>query len=81
MDLDPVEVTARFDQVGKVTPLRFIWRGRNYAVEGSGRRWQAEDGLHFLVMAAGERVFELIFDPAQGRWFIKHFRSAGTYMA
>jgi hypothetical protein len=36
MDLDPVEVTARFDQVGKVTPLRFIWKGRNYPVEGSG---------------------------------------------
>ena len=27
--------------------------------------------LHLLVMAAGERVFELLFVPQDGRWFIQ----------
>jgi hypothetical protein len=80
MELDPVEVTARFDREGRVTPLRFTWQGRDYPVEGAGRRWKAEDGLHILVMAAGERVFELLFDPAQGRWFIKSPHSARTHI-
>lgn len=71
MALDLIEVIARFDLDGKVTPLRFTWKGQDYVVEGAGRRWQAEDGLHILVMAAGERVFELIFDPRVGRWLIK----------
>ena len=69
--MDPVEVTARYDMDGKVTPLRFSWQGRDYMVEGTGRRWQADDGLHLLVMAAGERVFELLFVPQDGRWFIQ----------
>jgi hypothetical protein len=69
--MEAVEVTARYDKEGKVTPLRFTWQGREYMVEGTGRRWQAQDGLHLLVMAAGERVFELLFVPQNGRWFIK----------
>jgi hypothetical protein len=70
-ELEAIEVTARFERDGKVIPLRFTWKGREYSVEGTGRSWHAEDGLHILVMAAGERVFELVFVPAQGRWFIK----------
>jgi hypothetical protein len=79
--MEPIEVTARFELDGKVTPLRFKWKGHDYLVEGTGRGWQAEDGLHLLVMATGERVFELLFDSSQIRWFIKHPRSAGTFMA
>jgi hypothetical protein len=69
--MEAVEVTARYDKEGKVTPLRFTWQGKEYVVEGTGRRWQAQDGLHLLVMAAGERVFELLFVPLNGRWFIQ----------
>lgn len=69
--MEAVEVTVRYDKEGKVTPLRFTWQGREYMVEGTGRRWQAQDGLHLLVMAAGERVFELLFVPVEGRWYIK----------
>jgi hypothetical protein len=69
--MEPVEVTACYGIHGKVTPLSFTWQGREYLVEGTGRRWQAEDGLHLLVMAAGERVFELLFVPQDGCWFIK----------
>jgi hypothetical protein len=69
--MEPVEVTARYDTDGKVTPLRFSWQGREYQVEGTGRRWHSDDGLHLMVMAAGERVFELLFVPQDSRWFIK----------
>ena len=79
--MDPVEVTARFDIDGKVTPLRFSWNGREYPIEGAGRRWQAEDGLHILVMAAGEQVFELLFAQEKGRWFIKPLGQASGRFA
>ena len=81
MELDLVEVTARFDRDGKVIPLRFNWKGQDFPVEGAGRRWKAEDGLHILVMAAGERVFELLFDPAQLRWFIKPVGPLSNWLA
>ena len=74
--MEPIEVTARFDVDGTVTPLRFSWKGQDYPVEGAGRRWLDEDGLHILVMAAGERVFELLSVPQEGRWFIKTTRPA-----
>jgi len=74
--MEPIEVTARYSIDGKVTPLSFTWQGREYMVEGTGRHWQAEDGLHLLVMAAGEQVFELLFVPQDGRWFIKRRRSS-----
>jgi hypothetical protein len=79
--MEPIEVNARFELDGKVTPLRFKWKGQDYQVEGTGRRWQAQDGLHLLVMAAGERVFELLFIPKDGQWFIKPVGSGATRWA
>ena len=79
--MDPIEVTARFELDGKVTPLRFKWKGQDYQVEGTGRSWQAEDGLHLLVMAAGERIFELLFVPQDGQWFIKSVGSGAIRWA
>jgi hypothetical protein len=79
--MDPIEVTARFELDGKVTPLRIKWKGHDYLIEGTGRRWQAQDGLHLLVMAAGERVFELLFIPKDGQWFIKPVGSGVTRWA
>ena len=79
--MDPVEVTARFDLSGKVTPLSFTWQGREYQVEGTGRRWLAQDGLHLLVMAVGERVFELVFFAQEGSWFIQPRSLVTKWMA
>ena len=69
--VEAVEVVARFDLSGKIIPLSVTWREKNYSIESSGRRWQAEDGQHILVMTHSERMFELVFNPAAGRWYLK----------
>ena len=66
--METVEVTATFDTEGKITPLNFIWGGRAYKVESIGRRWQAKDGLHVLVMVSGNQDFHLIFSPTEVVW-------------
>lgn len=67
----PIEVSARFDKDGNLTPTSFTWRGHDYPVSVGARRWQDEAGQHFMVMAPGERVFELVFDPATLRWYLQ----------
>lgn len=68
--MQPVEVTVRFDCEGKMTPLRFTWKDSDYLVESTGRRWETSEGKHVLVMTSDGRIFELIFTPSQGRWFM-----------
>jgi hypothetical protein len=67
--MESIEVTAHFDLTGQPTPLEFTWQGRHYQVESTGRRWQAPDGQHILVMTPGGRMFELVFTP-EGRWLL-----------
>ena len=72
---EAIEVTARFLAEGGLQVLRFRWDGRIYTVTGSGRRWQAEDGLHLLLQAqpephAPQAMFELRYDAQAGRWFM-----------
>jgi hypothetical protein len=69
--MDAIEVTVRFDALGKATPLQFSWRGREYQVDSTGRRWEDEQGQHILVMIPGGRVFEMLFSPAEQRWYLK----------
>ncbi len=70
--MEKIEVTARFDRDGKITPLSFTWRGQKYPVDSTGRSWVDETGQHFLVMVPGERVYELVFLPAEIHWYLKH---------
>lgn len=69
--MQPIEVIARFEANGNIYPTQFIWRDQTYSVLSTGRRWQDETGLHILVMIAGERVYELIFQPEGMHWFLK----------
>jgi len=69
--MEPIEVTARFDPQGQITPLRFTWKGRSYLVESTGRRWTGADGQHILVMAISGELFELLFAPGEDRWFLE----------
>lgn len=66
--METVEVTARFDPDGRVTPLSFTWQGKPYRVEATGRRWEAKDGLHLLVMVVGNRAYHLVFERHSGIW-------------
>jgi len=71
--MEPVEVIARFDAHGRLTPLSFTWQGQSFPVDSTGRRWQDEGGEHILVMIPIERVCELVFIPAEGRWYVRFF--------
>ena len=66
--METIEVTARFDTQGHITPLNFTWQGRAYRIEATGRRWEAKDGLHILVMALGNRAFHIVFNSQTGIW-------------
>jgi hypothetical protein len=74
--MEVIEVMARFDSKGNATPLHFACKSGVYYVESTGRRWKAEDGDHILVMAPGGRVFELLFVPQEGRWYLKQVRQS-----
>jgi len=65
--MEPITITVRFDLHGQATPLDFTWRGQNYRVESTGRRWQASDGQHLMILTSVGRMFELLF-ASDGRW-------------
>jgi len=68
--MEPVEVAARFGLDGKIVPLNFSWREKSYKITSVGRSWEDEAGRHILVMTPGDRIFELVFTPAESRWYI-----------
>ena len=68
--MQAIEVTASFALDGKITPLRFCWRGTLFPVESTGRCWQEEDGSHILVMVASGQIFELLFSGPENRWYM-----------
>ena len=78
--MEKVEVTARFGLDGQVYPLQFIWENRIYRIESIGRQWEADGSAHFLVMAPGNEVYELVYHPLSRRWQIKPVRP-GRYIA
>jgi hypothetical protein len=73
--MEPVEVIARIDAQGRLTPLSFTWRGQSISVASSGRRWQDERGEHILVMIPFEQVCELVFDRSENRWYLRFFEA------
>jgi hypothetical protein len=68
--MEPIEVSARFDSRGKAFPLMFTWQEQTYQVDSLGRRWDDEQGQHILVMIPGGRVFELLYAPLEGHWYM-----------
>jgi hypothetical protein len=68
--MEPIEVTARFGPQGEITPLNFTINQKTTQVSGVGRSWADSQGVHILVMAPGEQVYELLFDSAQNRWYL-----------
>lgn len=74
--MEVIEVVARFDHDGNLTPLRFTWRGSEYRISSTGRIWEDEAGRHFMVMVPGEQIYELLFVPNEMLWHIKRSRPA-----
>ncbi len=65
-----MEVTARFSSDGKITPISFKHQSHLYQVDAVGRSWTDDKGHHILVLVPGERVFELVFAPQSGGWYL-----------
>ena len=76
--MEPIEVTAHFDEFGKITPLHFTWKGSLFRVESTGRYWLDEAGQHMLVMLSSGKIYELLFNGAQGSWYIARSGSDRT---
>ena len=68
--MEAIEVTARFDERGNITPLQFTWKGVVHRLESTGRRWADETGQHMLAMDTSGRILELVFTRAEGRWYL-----------
>ena len=69
--MEPIEVTASFDRQGWATPLSFVWQGHTFPVTATGRRWKDGENQHILVMVPGEKVYELIHNSSDGRWYMQ----------
>lgn len=69
--MEEIDVVARFERSGRISPQSFTWRQVDYPVTSVGRAWQDDAGQHILVMVPGDRVFELVFAPSQGRWWLR----------
>lgn len=79
----PIAVEARFETDGSIRPLAFVWQDEVIRIASLGRQWEMEGEVHFLVMPANERVFELAYRQTDGRWILcrrpqdfggKHFK-------
>lgn len=70
-----IEVEANPGPDGACFPRSFVYQGQHFQVDSIGRRWQAEDGEHVLVMIQpNDRVFELVY--ARDIWHLKRGYSA-----
>ncbi len=78
MNLESIEVTARFDEKGTITPLHFTWKGGIHRVESIGRRWLDDAGHHMLVMVSSGHIYELIFKSEEECWYIGGARPKRT---
>ncbi len=63
-------VDTAFEPDGKMRPLAFVWNGRSMKVTDWGRQWEKEGARYFLVMTAGDRIWELCFTPVTLHWHI-----------
>jgi len=68
--MDEIEVTARFLPGRGVLPLSFRWQEKIFKVDSIGRRWDAKDGEHILVMDMDSRVFHLVYNSDQTTWHL-----------
>ncbi len=78
--MEPIEVTARFDQEGTITPLHFTWKEGIYRVESVGRRWTDSAGMHILAMVANGRIYRLTYQAADHRWYLERTEAERNFI-
>lgn len=58
------------DEPSGLRPIAFFWQGRRLPIRSLGRRWQTGSELHFLVMTAAGKVYELAYDRPAAQWLL-----------
>ncbi len=53
-----------------VRPVALHWEGERLQVAELLGRWRIPEGIWFRVVATDDRVFDLRYDEAGGRWQI-----------
>ncbi len=66
--MDAIEVQVRSEPSSKLNPVEFRWRGQTYFVQAIGRRWNDSQGLHILVQAGAQQVYELLYQAENEQW-------------
>jgi hypothetical protein len=68
---EPIKVAAVFEG-GKLTPVRFRWRGRAKRVRAVTGRWTSRDGTdtihHFAIMGDDDVYYEISFSTQTFVW-------------
>lgn len=67
---EPVEVEARFEAGGRVTPLHITRGARRVPVIDVGRQWDAGGGRYVLVTTPDGSSYELRLDKESMSWQI-----------
>jgi len=68
--MEEIDVVARFESGGEITPLELVRKGAHYRVISTGRSWRGKKGVHILVMLIGNRVFHLLFSMPDAKWYL-----------
>ena len=49
-------------------PRSFEWEGVNYEMAAIERAWQEPGERHFLVKTGDNKLYQLCYNEAEGRW-------------
>ncbi len=63
-------VECRSDLDFADTPLALYWEGQRFKIDEIVARWRTPQGKVFRVKAAGNQLFELLYDEINDEWHI-----------
>jgi hypothetical protein len=66
----PVEVVVKYDRAGRITPLHLKYKEQDISIQDIGRRWEADDGKHLLVMDHQQQTYHLFQRQEDQIWFL-----------
>jgi PncC family amidohydrolase len=74
---DPIKVWVSFEENGEIKPTGFSSSGVKYQVDTVGRQWEEDGCRHFLVMVPIDKIYELIFNRQEMRWYLRSPKQPG----
>ena len=69
---DPIEVIASIGE-GKITPRKFLWRGREFLVTAVNLSWSVWEGrskLYYFAVSSDANYFKLEFNSNKLVWVL-----------